>query len=236
MTAPTKSTLDAATIAELNDLLQLDHDAVQAYTLAIGALKNVGRRETLMRFRGDHERHVAELTRLVRRYGGTPVDAPHATTGPFKLAIQTLGTLGGDREIIVAYKTNERESRDRYSRAANNATYPADVRAMIEAAAGDEVRHYEWAESQLETLGIAPDSATARVAGAVERVNARFAESVERAGTQGRRGLEIARRGVSAARERLPARPSGRALAVGVAAAAVGLAFTAVLRSALKRR
>ncbi|HLL46402.1 MAG TPA: DUF2383 domain-containing protein, partial [Longimicrobiaceae bacterium] len=63
---------DAELVAELNDLLQLDHDAVGAYTLAIQALPTDAHRDTLVRFREDHERHVAELTELVRRYGGAP--------------------------------------------------------------------------------------------------------------------------------------------------------------------
>src|SRR5436853_7628485 len=80
MTVPTDPgrRLDAVMLGELNDLLALDHDAVEAYTLAIGALANLGRRETVMRFRADHERHIAELTRVIRRYGGTPVPGPLA--------------------------------------------------------------------------------------------------------------------------------------------------------------
>src|SRR3712207_6104827 len=101
MTAPTEQggapTLDAAALAELNDLLQLDRDAVEAYTLTISALANVGRRETVLRFRADHERHIADLTRLIARHGGTPAAAPHAS-GAFKLAMQKLGNLGTDRE------------------------------------------------------------------------------------------------------------------------------------------
>src|SRR5215210_8514839 len=44
---------EAALIAELNDLLQLDHDAVQAYALAISSLKDASYQNTLRRFRGD---------------------------------------------------------------------------------------------------------------------------------------------------------------------------------------
>ncbi len=44
----------AALVAELNDLLQLEHDAVHAYTLAIQFLPRDAYSETLARFRDDH--------------------------------------------------------------------------------------------------------------------------------------------------------------------------------------
>ncbi len=54
---------EAGLVAELSDLLRLDHDAVQAYTLALQGLPLDTYHETLSRFRGDHERHVAEVLR-----------------------------------------------------------------------------------------------------------------------------------------------------------------------------
>ena len=85
---------DAALVAELNDLLQLDHDAVQAYSLAIKGIRNPEHRETLTRFRGDHERHVRELTELIREHDGIPVQLSHIPTGPMKLAVQAIGNAG----------------------------------------------------------------------------------------------------------------------------------------------
>ena len=60
MTNPTLQ--DATVVAELNDLLQLDHDAVGAYTLAIDELDDPTLKATLTGYRGDHERHITELT------------------------------------------------------------------------------------------------------------------------------------------------------------------------------
>ncbi|HEX8903423.1 MAG TPA: DUF2383 domain-containing protein, partial [Longimicrobiaceae bacterium] len=76
----------AKLIAELNDLLRLDHDAIGAYTIAIENFESVTYRDTLEGFRRDHERHVRELTGLVRAAGGTPAEAPHLSSSPFKLA------------------------------------------------------------------------------------------------------------------------------------------------------
>lgn len=252
MTAPTSTpatpeSLAPDQIAELNDLLQLDHDAVQAYTLAIRALRNVGRRETLIRYRGDHERHIADLTALIRRYGGMPIELPHLPTGPLKLAMQRIGTLGGDREILLAFKTNERQARDKYARAAERAdALPADARDAVRRAAADESRHYDWAEDQLATLGVGPDTRVGRAAAAVERVHAGTAERLERVGRQGMRGFESARRGVAhgadavrrgAGRvaEYAPPRPTSRQLGVAAAAAGIGFIVAAMLGATRRR-
>ena len=56
-------------LAELNDLLQLDHDAIDAYTIAIEQLQELKLKEALTGFRTDHERHVVALTQLTQPGG-----------------------------------------------------------------------------------------------------------------------------------------------------------------------
>src|SRR5690606_36206330 len=113
------SRVEDGLIADLNDLLQLDHDAVQAYDVAIRNLSNEHHRQALIRFRGDHERHIEELTRLIREHGGVPIEVAHIPTGVFNLAVQKVGAMGGDREILLAFKANERQSRDKYRKFAD---------------------------------------------------------------------------------------------------------------------
>ena len=143
-TTPTGAEL----IAELNDLLALDHDAVQAYSLAIGAISNAEYRDTLAGFRGDHQRHIDQLTQLIRNHGGMPVDLPHLPTGAFKLAVQALGTLGDDRAVLLTFKANEAQVRDKYRRHADR-PHDTGVSAILRAAAADEERHYAWADQVL---------------------------------------------------------------------------------------
>src|SRR5919202_5819596 len=127
----------AALVAQLTDLLQLDHDAVQAYTIAISRVRNTSFKQTLTTYRGDHERHIRELTELVRRHGGAPIELPHLPSGAFKLAVQAVGVLGGDRAILLAFKANERQVRDKYARAAER-ELPEDVVLVVNRAAHDE--------------------------------------------------------------------------------------------------
>jgi uncharacterized protein (TIGR02284 family) len=169
---------DPTMIAELNDLLQLDYDAVQAYDVAIANTENEARRETLRRFRADHERHIEELTNLVRANGGTPAQTSHLTTGLFKLALQQVGRAGGDRGILMAFEANERQVRDKYRRHAVR-PHPAEVKAVLERGAEDEERHYVWAIESLRQLGTGPADIGEQAKSALAQVQARAADLME---------------------------------------------------------
>jgi rubrerythrin len=154
----------AALVADLNDLLKLDRDAVEAYTIAIEGLENDGYREFLRLFRTDHERHIAELTGLIRAAGGTPSEPGHRSSGVFKTALQQIGRLGGDTGILFAFEANDRQTRDKYWRHADNLHAPA-VRTAVRHAAEDEDRHFAWATETLKRLNADPSSRSAHGSG-----------------------------------------------------------------------
>lgn len=232
MTAPAQATttLDAATIAELNDLLQLDHDAVQSYTLAMSELKSTAYRETIHRYRLDHERHITELTALIKQYGGMPVELPHPT-GVLKLGEQAAGAIGGgDTHVLVAFRNNERQARDKYARAAEKATaWPTDVLTVVRTAGEDERRHYSWIDMTVQSLGVTDDSALGATTRTIESVHAKTADAFEAVGKQGMRGFEAARRAVSDSR--LVDQVKERPLAVAAIAVGVGLLLAGVRRA-----
>jgi rubrerythrin len=214
---------DAALTAELNDLLRLDHDAVQAYTLAIRLLENPDYRRQLEEFRADHQRHIDELSQLIRSRDGVALELPHLPSGAFKLAVQAIGGgaraagLGGDRAVLLAFKANERQVRDKYRRSAR-AMHPADVTSVLARAADDEARHYEWALETLSELGVTPDTMTGRAERAFEVTHARAADAMESAERQ---ALEAARRAGRTLRDDVIDNPIGSALL------AVGAGFVA---------
>ena len=188
------ATASATQLAELNDLLQLDHDAVGAYDIAIEALQSKAHEATLRRYKGDHERHIRELTHLVRERGGTPVQMPHVPTGVFKLAVQKAGSLGGgDAAVLLAFKANERQVRDKYRRAAERADDP-EVRSILSRNADDEAGHYAWVVEALEMLGVGEETAAGRAERAVELAHGATANVMEGAEKRGMAALEAVRR------------------------------------------
>jgi rubrerythrin len=204
---------EAELAAELNDLLKLDHDAVQAYTLAIRLLESDPYKRQLEAFRADHERHIDELSQLIRSRGATPLELPHLPSGAFKLAVQAIGAAGGDRAVLLAFKANERQVRDKYRRSAR-AVHPADMTSVLARAADDESRHYAWALEALEDLGVTADTATGRAEQAFEVAHARMADAVESAERQ---ALKVAQGAARTLRDEIIDNPiSSALLAVGV--------------------
>ena len=215
---------DTVLTSNLNDLLQLDVDAVQAYALAIRQVESAARKQALRRYQADHKRHVTSLKTLIRKYGGLPVAVSHIPTGPFKLAMQASASLGGDRAVLLAFKQNERQVRDKYARAAAKKGLPLDVARALKRAASDERRHYEWAEKSLQQLQAGRRTAVGKVAAVVEVANARTVDAVEEVEKPIMTALEGVRRGAKAAAKH-PLRTAAVATAVagGVAGAVVAV-------------
>jgi hypothetical protein len=188
---------DAHVVALLNDLLQLDHDAVEAYTLAIQGVADPLHRETLEFFREDHARHIRDLVPLIEARGGTPLRAPHLPTGKFKLAVQAAGNAGGEREVLMAFRANERQVRDKYLRLSGE-ELPRTVAEVVACNAADEVKHYAWASEALEFLGAGAGTLIGRTEGAFEEVHKRAADAVEGAERRAMEGAERVRRSVQA--------------------------------------
>jgi hypothetical protein len=139
---------------------------------------------------------VQELNRLILGLAGVPRNEPHAT-GPFKLALQGLGTLGGDRGTLMAFRTNELQVRMKYqSYAAKAKFWPREVHAVIDRNALDEERHYRWVTQALQAMGTGAPSARERArefggvaatlsADALERAAARLGTIADAQAAQG---------------------------------------------------
>jgi rubrerythrin len=144
----------AEIIDGLNDLLQLDHDAVGAYKIAIDKLEDRDHANQITGFLREHERHIQTLNDLILELGGTPKHKPHAT-GPFKEALQSLGGLAGDKGVLIAWRTNELQVRTKYDTYASRAMlWPDHVKRAIDEFALDEERHYQWVTSVLQRMGV----------------------------------------------------------------------------------
>jgi rubrerythrin len=210
---------DTLLTTTLNDLLQLDVDAISAYALVIRQLESKVRKEAVRRYQSDHRRHVRELKRVIKAYGGASIAVSHMPTGPFKVAMQAIGSAGGDRAVLLAFKTNERQGRDKYRRAATTRGFPRDVARVLKRASRDEERHYRWAEKQLEQLHAGRRTTIGKVAGIVEVANARTVDAIEEVEKPIMTVVEVARRGVRAAAKH-PVRTAAIAAAITSAAGA----------------
>jgi rubrerythrin len=108
--------------------------------------------------------------------------------------VQALGSLGEHRAVLLAFKTNEGQARDKYRRHAGRA-HPPEVREVVRRAADDEEKHYRWAAETLERLGAGPDTLTGLAQQAAEAVHGRAADVVESVERRAMQAAERLRRG-----------------------------------------
>ena len=184
-TTDTTSPDRPALLADLNDLLQLDRDALPVYAAALAALPDGDDRDAVAAFRADHQRHVEELTAAIRALGGMPAPLPHMPTGLLKLGVQVAAAPGGPRAVLLAFRGNERQVRDKYARlAARRAALPGPpgIADLLARNAADEERHYAWVSQRLDGLGAGEDTPLGRAAAAFARIHAANADALEAVG------------------------------------------------------
>jgi uncharacterized protein (TIGR02284 family) len=135
-------------IEECNDLIRFDHDAIGAYDQAIDQIQEQMIRDQLMQFRSDHERHVTELSAIVRRMGGDPPEKPGAR-GLIRSTMTKVAGLGGTETVLKAMKSNEEVLNKQYANRAKEA-FPQDILEVIQRNYDDEKRHLAWIEQCLQ--------------------------------------------------------------------------------------
>jgi uncharacterized protein (TIGR02284 family) len=147
MMATTKSA-ETSVVDLLNNLIELDYDAVEAYKAAIARVESLNDSTQLAVFVQDHQRHIVNLTALVRKRGAEPKDH-----GDLKQILTkgrvVLSGLIGDKLVLAAMKANEDDTNAAYERALEHPSLPPEVRLTLEQNLADERRHRAWIEGRL---------------------------------------------------------------------------------------
>jgi uncharacterized protein (TIGR02284 family) len=135
----------------LGDLASLDYDAIAAYDSAISRIDSPQFKQQLQQFREDHQRHTVELGSIISQLGG----APPSGAGAKSMLTQgkvVLGSLIGDKAILVAMNSNEDDTNTAYERAVNHKARHASTEEVLRRGLADERRHRAWMEEVLATL------------------------------------------------------------------------------------
>jgi uncharacterized protein (TIGR02284 family) len=136
------------TIEELNELIHYDYDAVGAYTAAINDIKENNIRDPLIQFRGDHERHIVDLSAVVRRLGGKPAERPDIK-GFVRKTMTRVAGLGGTELILKAMRSNEEVLNKAYAHHLEKFEFTADIMELLRKNYADEQRHLAWVEQAI---------------------------------------------------------------------------------------
>ncbi len=134
----------------LNDLIVLDLDAIEAYEAAIARVSMVDR-EHLTRFMEDHQRHVRDLSALVRGFGVEPRSEADYKSILTKGKVVIAG-LFDDESVLRAMKSNEDDTNQAYERATQQRGLPEHILAVLRTNLSDERRHRDWIEKRIDAM------------------------------------------------------------------------------------
>jgi uncharacterized protein (TIGR02284 family) len=141
-------------IDNLNDLIALDFDAVNAYESAITRIDAEEVRDVLREYQEDHRRHIRDLSACVSQLGGTPRDKPDAK-GFFIQAFTAITSMMGDRAALSAMRSNEELTNKAYDRALAECVWPTSMLQIIERNREDERRHLAYVLQTIDAMAVA---------------------------------------------------------------------------------
>ncbi|HXH55402.1 MAG TPA: DUF2383 domain-containing protein [Gammaproteobacteria bacterium] len=136
----------------MNDLIQLDVDASHAYGQAIKEIKEKDIQQQLIDFQGDHERHIKELSNLLKALGGKPIEPTRDFKGFVIEGMTALQSLMGTKGALKAMLTNEKITNKKYADALDHNGFTQEARQLIQNNFNDEKRHLEYIKQKLDEL------------------------------------------------------------------------------------
>jgi rubrerythrin len=138
-------------VHKLNELIQLDYDAIVSYGHAIEHCDDGKVHRDLEWFRGDHYRHIQDLSKVIRMLDGEPIEIHRDLKGILLEGLTTVRSLGGTLSALRAMLTNEKLTNRVYRKAARLALAPIG-RVVIDQNYEDEMRHLAVIQSHIERL------------------------------------------------------------------------------------
>jgi bacterioferritin (cytochrome b1) len=133
----------------LKNLVELDFDAIEAYETAINRLENKEYRDKLKTFKADHERHIRELSALLRQHDIEPPSGPSLGKQWLTKGKVILANLISDATILKAMLSNEIDTNTAYARVSIHDNIWPDSKEIINRGLKDEKKHKKWLESVL---------------------------------------------------------------------------------------
>lgn len=128
---------------KLSSLVQLDIDAAHAYGQAIESVDTPEVRDHFMRYLDDHNRHIHELSVIIRELGVTPPEYLRDFKGFLIEGFTALRSGTGTDGALKAMKTNEELTNKTYKEACG-LPLPPIIRALLERNYNDEQHHLHY--------------------------------------------------------------------------------------------
>lgn len=134
----------------LSDLCQLDIDAVHAYGKAIEHIDIPEVRDQIIKFQNDHERHITDLSGIIRRLGHEPPEFSKDFKGFLLEGFTALRGVTGSEGALKALKSGEEMTNKKYSEA-RSWEMPLDIVSVIQNNYEDEQRHLHYVNQAIDS-------------------------------------------------------------------------------------
>jgi rubrerythrin len=142
--------MNAKSVDILKSLVQLDIDAVGAYSQAIEHIENTHISENLNKFMRDHQQHIDNLSNILRVNGEEAPEMSRDFKGFFIEGFTSLRSVTGDEGALKAMRTNEQLTNKKYKEAIDELSLDTDIIATVEGNYRDEQEHLSYIEGALE--------------------------------------------------------------------------------------
>lgn len=136
-------------INKLNNLIELDHEAIAAYQQAVERLDNEDFCEAFALFRNDHNYHIEVLGTLVKTLHGRPPSSANTKKRAFAKGKEVRAGLAGDKAILEAMRSNEEQMNAAYAEALEHFADSSEIQATLRRSYEDEKKHKAWIENAL---------------------------------------------------------------------------------------
>lgn len=133
---------------KLNSLIRLDNDALVSYRKAVESISDPLLATEISRFQADHERHVEDLSSMVKKLGGMSATKETDIRGLFLGSATTLQSILGVEGLLKALHTGEKLTNKDYEEAVKW-DVPTEVNALLAKNYQDEQRHITFIEKAL---------------------------------------------------------------------------------------
>lgn len=133
----------------LNDLIQLDVDAVEAYSQVIKHLEYEDLCRRLIRYQDDHKNHIENLSAAIQDLGGTPEKVKPDFKGYLLEVFTFLMSVSGSIGAIEAMKANEVLTNRKYAQAAA-LDWPEEIKKVVLDNYSQEQRHLRFINEVIE--------------------------------------------------------------------------------------
>ena len=136
----------------LQELVELDYDAVEAYNKAIDRIENEEHKAKLIEFKEDHQRHIEEISNVLRKHGKEVPKGPSTVKQWLTKGKVILGNITGDSGILSAMRSNEIDTNYAYDRMIDrDDIWEDEIKEILKKGQEDEKRHKAWLDSVLSS-------------------------------------------------------------------------------------